>query len=375
MVVLISFVRKGNAPMRDKTHQAPSDPCGKGFFHAWRALLTILALIAVGCSAPAAVTPRPTVAPSLAPTVAPTLAPTAASVDFPITLTDDEGTQLTLSEEPDSIVSLTPATTELVFALGAGDRLKGGTDFDDFPPEAVGLPDVATFTGVLIEKVVDIDPDLVIAGGNNFTSAADIDRLRGLGLTVMVIYAPTVAAVLDDIQLVGDAIGASAEAQAMTAAMESRIDEVSGAVASLAKPRVFYEIGNEPEIFGPAPDSFVANMVELAGGDAVTTTDPAVFSIPLERLVSEDPEVIVLGDAAYGVCPDNVLSRPGWSSITAVRDGDVRPVDDIVVTRPGPRLGEGLAALALTIHPEAEIAAPTAGAQLCTSAPAASPSP
>jgi iron complex transport system substrate-binding protein len=295
---------------------------------------------------------------------------------FPVTLTDDEGTSITLAEEPDAIVSLTPATTELVFALGAGDRLKGGTDFDDFPPEAVGLPDVATFTGVLIEKVVDIDPDLVIAGGNNFTSAEDINRLRGLGLTVMVVYAPTVEAVLDDIRLVGRAIGATDEAEAMTDAMASRIDGVSDAVAALEKPRVFYEIGDTPEIFGPAPDSFVANMVELAGGEAITTTDPAVFSISLERLVSEDPEVVVLGDAAYGVCPDNVLSRPGWASITAVENGDVRPVDDIVVTRPGPRLAEGLAALALTIHPDAHIEAPTAGAQLCaTPGPSASPGP
>jgi iron complex transport system substrate-binding protein len=367
MVVLISFVRKGNAPMCHKTHPAPSDSVGKGFI---RVLLAAVSVLLTACSTFSTL-PMPT--PSPEPSSAATASPAADK--FPITLTDDEGTQLTLDEEPDSIVSLTPATTELVFALGAGDRLKGGTDYDDFPPEAVALPDVATFTGVLIEKVVDIDPDLIIAGGNNFTSAGDIDRLRGLGLTVMVIYAPTVEAVLDDIQLVGDAIGASAEAEEMTAGMEARIDEVAAAVASLDKPRVFYEIGNEPEIFGPAPDSFVANMVELAGGDPVTTTDPAVFAIPLERLISQDPEVIVLGDAAYGVCPDNVLSRPGWSSITAVEDGKVLPVDDIIVTRPGPRLGEGLAALALTIHPDASIAAPTAGAHLCSAAAGASPSP
>ncbi|MEO6351337.1 MAG: helical backbone metal receptor [Candidatus Limnocylindrales bacterium] len=334
-----------------------------------RSCLAVLVFVALGCSAPAA--PAVPAAPTVAPTAAPTQAPAtiATPSEFPVTFTDDEGTEITLAAEPDSIVSLTPATTELVFALGAGNRLKGGTDYDDYPPDAIGLPDVATFTGVLIEKVVDIDPDLVIAGGNNFTSAADIDRLRDLGLTVMVVYAATVDAVLDDIRLIGRAIGTADEAEAMAADMDARIDEVANAVASLPRPRVFYEIGNEPEIFGPAPDSFVQDMVELAGGDAITTTDPAVFSISLERLVSEDPEVIVLGDAAYGVCPDSVLSRPGWQTITAVREHDVRPVDDIVVTRPGPRLGEGLAALALTIHPDAVISPPTVGAELCAASP------
>jgi iron complex transport system substrate-binding protein len=106
-------------------------------------------------------------------------------------------------------------------------------------------------------------------------------------------------------------------------------------------------------------------MVTLAGGDPITTTDPAVFSIPLERLVSLDPKVIVLGDAAYGVCPDSIASRPGWKSITAVKNGDVRPVNDTIVTRPGPRIGDGLAALALAIHPDAAIAPPADPTVLC----------
>ena len=90
----------------------------------------------------------------------------------------------------------------------------------------------------------------------------------------------------------------------------------------------------------------------LAGGDAVTTSDPAVFSIPVEQLIVADPEVIVLGDAAYGVCPSTVAARPGWAGITAVKDGAIRPVNDTIVTRPGPRLADGLASLTRAIHPE-----------------------
>lgn len=338
--------------MRNDQPATPSASFAKGFLSA----LLGLSLLLVACQSPAA-SPSLTTTPS-----------STTTAQFPLTLTDDEGTSLTLDAQPERIISLTPATTELLFALGEGDRVVGRTDFDDYPPEATQLPAVATFTGVLIEQVVDLEPDLVIAGGNNFTAAGDVERMRDLDIPVLVIYAPDVDGVLADIRLVGQAVGAAAAAESVVAQIQQRIDEVEAAVVDLDRPRVFYEIGNEPEIYGPAPDSFVADMVSRAGGDPITTTDPAVFSISLERLVDLDPEVIVLGDAAYGVCPESVAGRPGWGAITAVSQGAVRPVDDIIVTRPGPRLGEGLAALALAIHPDAQIAPPQAGNELCTEA-------
>src|SRR3954451_3711440 len=291
-----------------------------------------------------------------------------------VTVTGDDGKTVTLASAPQKVISLTPATSELMFALGAGDRLVGRTDYDDYPAEVTDVPAVATFQGVEMEKVVNIEPDLVLAGGNGFTPAADIQRMRDLGYPVLVLYAQDVPGVQADIRLVGQAVGEEQAAEQITSDIQGRIDEVTAAVASLPKPRTFYEIGNDPELYGPAPDSFVADMVTRAGGDAITTTDPAVFSIPLERLVSLDPQVIVLGDAAYGVCPDTVAARPGWKSITAVKDGDIRPVNDTIVTRPGPRIGDGLAALALVIHPDAAIAPPADQTVLCAPA-VGSPAP
>jgi len=328
-----------------------------------RLSLRITPLLAVLLVAACQAGPGQTVAPS--PSAAQTPATTPTQAGTGTTLTDDEGTTLTLPAVPRTIVSLTPATTELLYALGAGDLLRGRTDADDYPPAASALPVVATYEGVQIEDVVAAAPDLVIAGGNNFTSAADVARLRELGIPVLVVYAADVDGVLADIRLVGRAVGAEQAAEVVVGAIGARIDEVMAAVAGLDRPRTFYEIGYLPDIYGPAPDSFVADMVSLAGGDPITTSDPAVFSISLERLLTLDPEVIVLGDAAYGTCPDGVVGRPGWAGMTAVRDGVVRPVDDIVVTRPGPRLGEGLAALALAIHPDAAIAPPTAGTDYC----------
>ena len=143
----------------------------------------------------------------------------------------------------------------------------------------------------------------------------------------------------------------------MAAQMEAEISAIGDAIAAAGgtRPRVFYELDATKEIYGPADDSFLTEMIELAGGDPITTGSPTVFSIPLERLLAADPQVIVLGDAAYGTTPEIVTARPGWGGMTAVTSGAIRPVNDVIVTRPGPRLVEGLRALALAIDPAASL--------------------
>ncbi len=309
---------------------------------------------ATGSTGPAATaTPSARVSPSvqLSPSAQP--GPSAA---FPVTLTDDEGTAVAIPSEPERIVSLTPATTEILFEIGAGERVVATTDFDDYPPEAVDLPDVASFTAVDVEKIVGLEPDLVIAGGNNFNDPKAIERLRSLDIPVLVTYAPDIATVLADMELIGAAVGQPEEAAELTASLEDGFADVADATADLERPRVFYELDATQDIFTAADDSFIEEMIELAGGDPITTGSTTDFSIPLERLVTEDPEVILLGDAAYGVTPEAVAQRPGWDGMTAVREDAIRPVDDIVITRPGPRLLEGLRLLAEAIHPDLDLA-------------------
>jgi iron complex transport system substrate-binding protein len=140
--------------------------------------------------------------------------------------------------------------------------------------------------------------------------------------------------------------------------MRADLDQVAAAVAGESKPRVFYELDATSEIYTAADDSFVEEMIELAGGDPITTGSTTSFSISIERLVEADPELILLGDAAYGVTPEIVAGRPGWAVMTAVREGRIEPVDDIVITRPGPRLVEGLRQLAAAIHPDVVLPSP-----------------
>ena len=319
----------------------------------------VVAALLAGCTA--AATPAPTAPPAPAATPAATASPSPTPApSFPVTLTDDEGTSLTLAQAPQKIVSLTPGTTETVYAVGAGDRLAAVTSFDDYPAQVTSLPQVATYTAIDIEKIVGLGADLVLAGGNGFNPPDQLAKLRSLGIPVLVVYARDVPGVLRDVELVGKAVGRSDAARDLTASMQAGFDQIHAAVADLPTPRTFYEIDTTGAIYGPADQSFLTGMITLAGGMPITTGDANKFDIPLEKLVTADPEVIVLGDAAYGATPKIVEGRRGWGTMTAVRTQAIRPVDDIVITRPGPRLVEGLRDLALAIHPEAASLLPPA---------------
>ncbi len=274
----------------------------------------------------------------------------AGAVSFPLTLRDDEGTDVTIPKQPARIVSLAPSITETLFALGEGGRLVGVTSSDDYPPAVKSIPQVATYTGVELEKLVAAQPDLVLAF-QGITSTTDIAHIRSLGIPVVVLDATTLPAVFADIVLVGDATGEAGPATRLSAQLSSEAAAVESAVASEPRPRVFYELDATKTIYTPAPNDFTTDLIRRAGGDPITSGVNGVYSISLERLVADDPQVIVLGDANYGTTPAMVAARPGWSVMTAVRDHAIRPVDDTIVTRPGPRIVQGLEALAAAIHP------------------------
>ena len=326
------------------------------------AFLLLVALIVVACSS--GTTTSPVATPPAAPSVAAPSQPPASSspvastaaLTFPLTLTDDDGTSVTLPAEPQKIVSLTPAETEILFALGAGDRVVGKVeDIANYPPEAADVPVMGRFDGVDVEQIVDAGADLVLAGGSGGTPPDAIERLRAVGIPVLVVYAKDVDGALADVQLTADAVGRSAEGKAMVDEMRGAFDEVAEATADLERPRVFIETGNQPAIYGIADDSVYAEMIELAGGAAVTTGSTTNWEMPVERLVAEDPEIILLADAAYGATAEEIRARPGWDVVTAVRDDAIEPIDDIVLTRPGPRLTEGLQALLAAIHPDVKV--------------------
>ena len=311
--------------------------------HAHSLLVLVLVLAACAPSASQSTASPPALTPG--PTSSPFVTPGA------VTVVDDEDNTVVIPAAPQRIVSLTPAATEILFAIGAGARVAAKVrDPAPYPPEADRLPIVATFEGVDVEQIVDLEADLVIAGGLGFTPPDAVTQMRGLGVPVVLVYADSIETALDDIELIGDAAWAGDAARELTASMRADLDALSALTADLPKPRVFYEIDATTTIFTPADDSVYAEMLTLAGSNPITTD--ASYVISLEKLVAADPEVILLGDGAYGVTGEQVAARPGWGSMTAVTTGAIRAVDDVVITRPGPRLVDGLRALIAAIHPD-----------------------
>lgn len=315
-------------------------------------LLAVLVLVIVGC---APTNPGGSAGPTATPNgsaTLPTSAPPTVAVTFPLALTDDEGTEVTIPAKPMKIVSLTPDATETLFAIGAGDRVVGKVqDPANFPPEAASVPEVATFAGVDVEKIVALGADLVVSGGTGLSQGPAVEKLRRANIPVLVSYPRTIDGALTSIRRIGQAVGLFDEAATLADSIDQQIADLSTLANSVdAKPRVFYEIDVTGGIFTPPSDSIYGEMFELANASLIS--GDANYSISLEELVAADPEVILLGDAAYGVTAAQVGAREGWAGMTAVKDGRIVAVDDIVVTRPGPRLVEGLQALVEAIHPE-----------------------
>lgn len=316
----------------------------------------LLLVLASACAAAPAATPAAS-ADATGPGSSPAL--DASPPPFPVTLTDDAGRDLVLDAEPMRIVSLAPSNTEIVCALDACDRLVGVTDFDDYPPEVADVPDVVIAASVDVELVVAAEPDLVLAAGNELTPTAVIEQLDELGIPVLVLYPETLEEVYADIDLIGAALGRAPQAIDLVASLEARVAEVVAAVEGAERPLTLYEVFHaEGTTYTAGEGSFLASLLELAGATPVVGDPQGV--IDAEALVVADPELILLGTASYDpslaepeAALETVRARAGWGELRAVRGGAVIPyLDDITTTRPGPRIVDGLEALARAIHPD-----------------------
>ena len=283
--------------------------------------------------------------------------PTAAPTAEAITLTDGLGRQVVLAAPAQRIVSLAPSNTEIVFALGAGAQLVGRDEYSDYPAEAASVPSVGSlYPNVNAEAIVALKPDLVLAAG--ITNPDDVKALADLGLTVYTTsYASALDDVYGDILAVGKLTGHTADAEKLVADMKVRVEAISVKTAPLAtRPKVFYET-DDSDPSSPwtrGPNSYAEALINLAGGINVGSVGNAQdFQMSLEEIVNQNPDIIIFSHASYsGRAPEQVMARPGWGTIAAIKNGAVFSIDSNLVDRPGPRVVDGLEALAKLIHPE-----------------------
>jgi iron complex transport system substrate-binding protein len=306
-------------------------------------------------------TPSPAIAPSA--TAVPASQATATSVPvsspapatgtsqsgFPITITDAVGRTVTVKSVPQKIVSLTPAHTETLFALGLADRIVGVDEYSNYPKEAQSKPKVGAYAQISVEKVVSLEPDLVLADTLHKTVVPELEKQ---GLTVVVLMPGSVKEVLKSISTTGALTGQVKEADALVAQLSKRVSAVEEKVKGASeKPRAFYEL--DETLFTAGPGSFVDDLMTRAGGSNVAADSGTEWpQLTLEVLVAKDPQVILLADSDAGQTEDTVKARPGWGSISAVKQGRIVAINPDVCSRPGPRLADGIEQLARAIHPE-----------------------
>lgn len=329
-------------------------------FHKSQSVLIALAVLLAACG-PAATptlipTRIPTSAPTAVPTVVPTAAPTALPTPAPMVLTDGLGHSITLNAIPKRIVSIAPSNTELLFAVGAGDQVVGREELSDYPDAAKKVASIGSVFGKInTEAIVALKPDLILAAEIN--PPEQVKTLQDLGLTVYYLSNPKdFDGLYANIKLVGQLTGHAADAQKLIDSTQARYQAVLTKVAvSSRMPKVYYELdATDPtKPYTSGPGTFIDIMIKLAGGQNIGAALKDQYAqISAEEIVKQNPDVIVLGDAAYGVTVDSIGQRAGWASIAAVKNKAVYAFDDNLVSRPGPRLIDGLEQLAKLLHPD-----------------------
>lgn len=267
--------------------------------------------------------------------------------------TDDLGNKVTIKGVPERIVSVSPATTEILFALGLGDKVVGVSEYCNYPPQAEKKPKVGTFTAPNVEAIVARKPDLVLTTGG--VQAETLEKMKGLGLTVFAVNARTFDETIQDIKKVGQITGTEAEADRITKDMRERAEKVSKEVSALAasgtaKPRVFCELGYENGIWTAGSTSVISDLIERAGGDNVGDgSEGDYYEFSLEKLLAENPSVYLVGSGSMAQ-PGDVGKRPGFEGIDAVKNGRVYVFDEDLVYRTGPRLIDGLESISADLH-------------------------
>lgn len=273
-----------------------------------------------------------------------------------IVLEDGLQRTVTLEEPAQRIVSLAPSVTETLFAVGAGEQVVGRDSFSNYPPEASDIQDVGGSMGEYsIETIASLEPDLVIAAEIN--TPEQVSALEKMGLTVYYLANPAeVAGIYDMLQTVGMLSGHQAEAEALNDSLQQRVEQVKLTIEkATTRPLVFYELdGTDPaKPWTPGPGNYLDELIRTAGGENVGAGLQSSWAqISVEELLVQDPDIILLGDSIYGMTPDQVAARAGWDGLAALSEGKVYEFNDDLVSRPGPRLVDGLEELAKLIHPE-----------------------
>lgn len=259
-------------------------------------------------------------------------------------------------EYPARIVSMAPSITEIVFALGLGERVVGVSDFCDFPPEALERPKIGGVVNPNMEAVVALNPDLVFALPNA-THESLFNSLRMLGISVITIPNHTLDDLFMSIRKIGEEASRVAEAEALNKRIRDKFSSVSETVADIPRKKVMFIVGVDP-LFVAGRGTFIDELIRIAGGENIAGDSISKYpQLGIEQVVARAPEVILYTSLNFELTPEQeVKAKELWSaypSIPAVKEGRIHGLVADYVTLTGPRIVVGVEDMARAIHPEA----------------------
>lgn len=261
-------------------------------------------------------------------------------------IVDDYDRHVTVPQPVERIISLAPSNTEILFALGLDDKVVGVDQASNYPPEAQDKTVVGGyFGGYNLEVITVLDPQLILASSIN--SDELIGDLENRSFAVVVLDASDIDGVFRDIELVGSITDADAEAEGLVGNLTARVDTIADLMLGVETPSVYIELDSNLWTYGPG--TFGDDLVDLAGGENIAGSMGSPWvQLDEEFIVTSSPDIIITVFTPV----EEIKSRPGWSDISAIQNDKVFAVDGDLISRPGPRIVDGLEELAHLIHPE-----------------------
>ncbi len=269
---------------------------------------------------------------------------------FPMTIKDSYDREVIIEKEPQRVISIAPNITETIFALEAESILVGRTEYCDYPPDTSKIESVGTLKEPSIEKIAELQPDLVIA--STHFSKDTLTKLEELKIPTVILYGEeSFEGVYETISMVGNVINSNEKAELLISDMKKKVEGVKKAVEGKDKPTVYYVIGyGKSGDYTAGNNTFIGQLLEMAGADnaAADVTD---WKYSLERLIEKNPEIMIC--PSVGGYKQGLETTNGYKDLDAVKNKKLYEIDENLINRQGVRLADGLVELAKIIHPEA----------------------
>lgn len=277
---------------------------------------------------------------------------TEAEVEESYAVTDDLGNEVTFEEIPETVVSLIPSNTEILYALEEGEKLVGATDFDNYPEEALEVERVSDSVKFNAERIIQLDPDIVLAYSTGAPTGLEV--LEEADIPVFVIESATsFEDVYGDIEQIAQVMGTEEKGEELIASIQSEIEEVQEKLAAVEeKKEAYVEISPLPEIFTTGKNTFQQEILNHAQVENVFADLEGWPKLSEEEIIVRNPELIFTTVSYVENAVEEIKARESWSEITAVKDEQVFFLDSDITSRPGPRIGEAVKLVAETAYPE-----------------------